>query len=179
MDHQRSAREDSGLEQTSIGATAVGSMAVIGRAFDRAGWQARPPGRRPVRRQPSLLEGDRGGLRRDRSAIEQLASISGSSPMPARLGHGHVDAGALGSHRHDDRLRHLDAGGLPIAGVGGMASPFSDYARVWQAMDGELGASVRAGLDKVGLYAFPRSSTAAIAVSRQRPGDQLSAISRA
>jgi tripartite ATP-independent transporter DctP family solute receptor len=37
-----------------------------------------------------------------------------------------------------------------------MAFAFSDYAHVWQAMDGELGASIRAGLGKVGLYAFPK-----------------------
>jgi TRAP-type transport system periplasmic protein len=44
----------------------------------------------------------------------------------------------------------------PIAGISGMAFAFSDYAHVWQAMDGELGASIRAGLDKVGIYAFPK-----------------------
>jgi TRAP-type C4-dicarboxylate transport system substrate-binding protein len=44
----------------------------------------------------------------------------------------------------------------PIAGISGMAFAFSDYAHVWQAMDGDLGAAIRAGLDKVGIYAFPR-----------------------
>src|ERR1700761_3654334 len=44
----------------------------------------------------------------------------------------------------------------PLAGISGMAFAFSDYAHVWQAMDGELGASIRAGLDKVGIYAFPK-----------------------
>src|ERR1700742_460742 len=44
----------------------------------------------------------------------------------------------------------------PIAGISGMAFAFSDYAHVWQAMDGELGANIRAGLDRVGLYAFPK-----------------------
>jgi TRAP-type transport system periplasmic protein len=44
----------------------------------------------------------------------------------------------------------------PIAGISGMAFAFTDYAHVWQAMDGELGASIRAGLDKVGIYAFPK-----------------------
>ena len=44
----------------------------------------------------------------------------------------------------------------PIAGISGMAFAFSDYAHVWQAMDGDLGASIRAGLDKVGIYAFPK-----------------------
>ena len=44
----------------------------------------------------------------------------------------------------------------PVAGISGMAFAFSDYAHVWQAMDGDLGASIRAGLDKVGIYAFPK-----------------------
>jgi tripartite ATP-independent transporter DctP family solute receptor len=43
-----------------------------------------------------------------------------------------------------------------IAGISGMAFAFSDYAHVWQAMDGDLGAGIRDGLDKVGIYAFPR-----------------------
>jgi tripartite ATP-independent transporter DctP family solute receptor len=44
----------------------------------------------------------------------------------------------------------------PIAGISGMAFAFGDYAHVWQAMDGELGANIRDGLDKVGIYAFPK-----------------------
>jgi tripartite ATP-independent transporter DctP family solute receptor len=44
----------------------------------------------------------------------------------------------------------------PIAGISGMAFAFNDYAHVWQAMDGELGAAIRGGLDKVGIYAFPK-----------------------
>jgi tripartite ATP-independent transporter DctP family solute receptor len=44
----------------------------------------------------------------------------------------------------------------PVAGISGMAFAFADYAHVWQAMDGDLGASIRAGLDKVGIYAFPK-----------------------
>jgi TRAP-type transport system periplasmic protein len=44
----------------------------------------------------------------------------------------------------------------PIAGISGMAFAFNDYAHVWQAMDGALGASIREGLDKVGIYAFPK-----------------------
>jgi tripartite ATP-independent transporter DctP family solute receptor len=44
----------------------------------------------------------------------------------------------------------------PIAGISGMAFAFPDYEHVWQALDGDLGASIRAGLDKVGIYAFPK-----------------------
>jgi tripartite ATP-independent transporter DctP family solute receptor len=44
----------------------------------------------------------------------------------------------------------------PIAGISGMAFAFTDYAHVWQALDGDLGASIRDGLDKAGIYAFPK-----------------------
>jgi TRAP-type transport system periplasmic protein len=44
----------------------------------------------------------------------------------------------------------------PIAGISGMAFAFADYDHVWQAMDGELGSSIREGLDKAGLYAYPK-----------------------
>jgi tripartite ATP-independent transporter DctP family solute receptor len=44
----------------------------------------------------------------------------------------------------------------PIAGISGMAFAFADYDHVWQAMDGELGASIRDGLEKAGLYAYPK-----------------------
>lgn len=43
----------------------------------------------------------------------------------------------------------------PIAGISGMAFAFADYDHVWQAIDGDLGADIRAGLDKAGLYAYP------------------------
>ena len=39
----------------------------------------------------------------------------------------------------------------PVAGISGMAFAFADYDHVWQAMDGELGAAIREGLDKAGL----------------------------
>ncbi len=44
----------------------------------------------------------------------------------------------------------------PIAGISGMAFAFTDYPHVWQAMDGELGAAIRGGLEKVGIFAFPK-----------------------
>ena len=44
----------------------------------------------------------------------------------------------------------------PVAGISGMAFAFTDYAHVWKAMDGELGAAIRESLDKVGIYAFPK-----------------------
>jgi TRAP-type transport system periplasmic protein len=44
----------------------------------------------------------------------------------------------------------------PVAGISGMAFAFADYDHVWQAMDGDLGGIIRDGLDKAGLYAYPK-----------------------
>jgi len=44
----------------------------------------------------------------------------------------------------------------PVAGISGIAFAFPDYTQVWQALDGDLGAEIRAGLEKVGMYAFPK-----------------------
>src|SRR3954466_13515813 len=44
----------------------------------------------------------------------------------------------------------------PVAGISGIAFAFPDYAKVWQALDGDLGAEIRAGLEKVGIYGFPK-----------------------
>src|SRR5438552_16395681 len=38
---------------------------------------------------------------------------------------------------------------VPTAGINGVAFAFKDYPTVWAAMDGELGAHVRAALTKV------------------------------
>ncbi|MFM2403323.1 MAG: hypothetical protein RL223_1203 [Pseudomonadota bacterium] len=45
---------------------------------------------------------------------------------------------------------------VPTAGINGVAFAFKDYATVWAAMDGELGAHVRAAMAKVGLQAFDK-----------------------
>src|SRR4249920_2066560 len=45
---------------------------------------------------------------------------------------------------------------VPLAGINGIAFAFKDYATVWSAMDGDLGAHVRAALTKVNLYAFDK-----------------------
>jgi len=44
----------------------------------------------------------------------------------------------------------------PVAGISGVAFAFPDYTQVWQAVDGDLGAEIRAGLEKVGIYGFPK-----------------------
>ena len=45
---------------------------------------------------------------------------------------------------------------VPTAGINGVAFAFKDYATVWAAMDGELGAYVRAALGKANLHGFER-----------------------
>ena len=40
---------------------------------------------------------------------------------------------------------------VPVAGINGIGFAFKDYDAVWKAMDGELGAAVRAAIEKVGL----------------------------
>jgi tripartite ATP-independent transporter DctP family solute receptor len=40
---------------------------------------------------------------------------------------------------------------VPVASIGGLGFAFSSYDQVWAAMDGDLGALIRSGMDKVGL----------------------------
>jgi len=40
---------------------------------------------------------------------------------------------------------------VPVAAISTIAFAFSDYATVWKAMDGDLGAHIRAGFDKLNL----------------------------
>jgi tripartite ATP-independent transporter DctP family solute receptor len=45
---------------------------------------------------------------------------------------------------------------VPLAGINGLAFAFKDYATVWAAMDGDLGAFVRTAIGKVNLHVFAR-----------------------
>ena len=45
---------------------------------------------------------------------------------------------------------------IPDAGISGMGFIFSDYDKVWTAMDGELGAFIRAQMPKAQLMAMPK-----------------------
>ena len=45
---------------------------------------------------------------------------------------------------------------VPVAGINGLAFAFKDYQTVWAAMDGDLGAHVRAAIAKVNLHVFDR-----------------------
>eukprot|EP01037_Dinobryon_pediforme_P005461 gene5461-5517_t len=45
---------------------------------------------------------------------------------------------------------------VPVASINGIGFAFKDYDQVWPAMDGKLGALVRAEIAKRGLYAFER-----------------------
>jgi TRAP-type transport system periplasmic protein len=43
---------------------------------------------------------------------------------------------------------------VPLASINGIGFAFKDYDQVWSAMDGALGAFIRAAIAKSGLYAF-------------------------
>ena len=45
---------------------------------------------------------------------------------------------------------------VPLAGINGLAFAFKDYATVWAAMDGDLGAHIRAAIAKVNLHSFDK-----------------------
>ncbi len=45
---------------------------------------------------------------------------------------------------------------VPVAGINGVAFAFKDYATVWAAMDGDVGAYVRAALGKANLHVFDK-----------------------
>lgn len=45
---------------------------------------------------------------------------------------------------------------VPLAGINGLAFAFKDYPTVWAAMDGDLGAYIRAAIGKQNLHVFDR-----------------------
>ena len=45
---------------------------------------------------------------------------------------------------------------VPVAAINGVAFAFPTYADVWKAMDGELGAYLRASIEKTGLVVFDK-----------------------
>ncbi len=45
---------------------------------------------------------------------------------------------------------------VPAAAINGMGFAFKDYPTVWKALDGDLGAYIRGGFDKVDLHAFEK-----------------------
>jgi TRAP-type transport system periplasmic protein len=45
---------------------------------------------------------------------------------------------------------------VPRAAINGIGFAFADYGKVWAAMDGDVGASVRQDFDKAGFYTLPK-----------------------
>ena len=45
---------------------------------------------------------------------------------------------------------------VPVAAINAVGFAFADYDQVWKAMDGKLGAHVRAAMAKVSLYTFEK-----------------------
>ncbi|HEX6842562.1 MAG TPA: TRAP transporter substrate-binding protein [Stellaceae bacterium] len=46
---------------------------------------------------------------------------------------------------------------VPLASINGIGFAFKDYDQVWSAMDGDLGAVVRAAIEKAGLHPFEKA----------------------
>jgi len=146
-----------GLNRRQFGATAVGSITAL--------WAA-----------PSTAQGDKVSLKIGGQFADSHPSSKAMEAACADIrkqSDGRIDIqffpnAQLGSDAamltqvRTGALDMMTASGIamqvvaPIAGISGMAFAFSDYAHVWNAMDGDLGASIRAGLDKVGIYAFPK-----------------------
>jgi tripartite ATP-independent transporter DctP family solute receptor len=69
---------------------------------------------------------------------------------------------------------------VPVAAINAVGFAFSDYGQVWSAMDGKLGAHVRAAIAKSRLYAFEKmwdngfrqttSSKAAVGAAKDMDG---------
>lgn len=59
-------------------------------------------------------------------------------------------------------IQFYSSGGLilsslvPVASINGMGFAFRDYSEVWAALDGDLGAHIRAAFERVGLHAFEK-----------------------
>jgi tripartite ATP-independent transporter DctP family solute receptor len=59
-------------------------------------------------------------------------------------------------------IQFFEGGGIilsilvPEAAISGMGFAFKDYTAVWAALDGDLGAYIRGGFEKLGLHPFER-----------------------
>src|SRR3984957_19962910 len=146
-----------GLNRRQFGATAIGSMAAM--------WSP-----------PSIAQDGKVSLKVGGQFADSHPSSKAMEAACAEIrqqSNGRIDiqffpSAQLGSDAamltqvRSGALDMMTASGIsmqvvaPIAGISGMAFAFTDYPHVWQAMDGDLGASIREGLDKVGLYAFPK-----------------------
>ena len=145
------------LNRRQFGASAIGSMAAM--------WGA-----------PALAQGGKVGLKVGGQFADSHPSSKAMEAACAEIrqqSNGRIDIqffpnAQLGSDAamltqvRSGALDMMTASGIsmqvvsPVAGISGMAFAFGDYPHVWQAMDGELGAAIREGLDKVGIYAFPK-----------------------
>ena len=69
--------------------------------------------------------------------------MSAASPAPIRSSSAAVGANAAATL-------------VPVASINGLGFIWESYAKVWPAMDGELGAYVRAQIQKAGLFPFEK-----------------------
>ena len=76
-------------------------------------------------------------------------AMGGDTDMLSQVRAGAIDFMTLGG----DVLSTL----VPVASIASVGFAFSDYDKVWAAMDGDLGAHIRAGISKAGLVAMEKS----------------------
>ncbi|MFJ4292494.1 TRAP transporter substrate-binding protein [Cupriavidus sp. NPDC089707] len=141
-----------------FGALAAGSLAMtlpIGRALAQAAtirlkygtaFPADHPGTRRVQEAAAAIRRDTGG--KVDLQVYPNSQLGSEPDMIAQVRAGAMDFMSTAG----TNLQTL----VPTAGINGVAFAFKDYATVWAAMDGDVGAYVRAALGKVNLHVFER-----------------------
>lgn len=141
-----------------FGALAAGSLAMtlpMGRAFAQAAtiklkygtaFPADHPGTLRIQQAAAAIRQDTGG--KVDLQVYPNSQLGSEPDMIAQVRAGAMDFMSTAG----TNLQTL----VPTAGINGVAFAFKDYATVWAAMDGDVGAHVRAALDKVNLHVFEK-----------------------
>ncbi len=146
------------LTRRRFGALAVGALALAlptRQAFAQAGtirlkygtaFPADHPGTLRIREAAQAIRQDTGG--KVDLQVYPTSQLGSEPDMISQVRAGAIDFMSTAG----TNLQTL----VPTAGINGVAFGFKDYATVWAAMDGELGAFVRAALGKARLHVFDR-----------------------
>src|SRR3954451_19996799 len=121
-------------------------------AGDRATRKIPPPVRHRVSRRPPRRRPHPGGCPGDRQGHERPSRAAGLSEPPAGKRARHVLAGALDFMSTSGVNQTV----VPVGGINAVGFAFDDYSKGLAAMDGVLGAYVRAQFEKVGLHVFEK-----------------------
>jgi tripartite ATP-independent transporter DctP family solute receptor len=97
------------------------------------------------------------------AAAEKIKAETGGKLVIQVLGNSQLGGDTqILSQVRSGAIQFMTTGGLifatlvPVASINGMGFVFKDYDAVWKAMDGVLGAHIRAGFEKAGLHAFDK-----------------------